>query len=213
MNKTANDIVSKIKGRPVVIGVVGRKGGCRKTSTAHMICQGAAMKNLQAVLALTDGQAKPTTDRRYSIVDVSDPSIMEEVFGNIEANKDSIDVVVIDGGGNRQEFDKTLSSFCDLIITPTTIDDPSLIETKEYLDRYSNTFVVVSGYSYNWGIKKSGRQQSRVREILGESRIIAEVTHLESHTELTQINLPDFSRNINNACKKMFSEVLGKFKK
>jgi cellulose biosynthesis protein BcsQ len=178
-----------------------------------MICQGAAIKNLKAVLVLTDGQKIPTAVRRYTILDVSDQSIVEEVFTNIEANKDSIDVVVIDGGGNRKKFDKTLASFCDLIITPTTIDDPSLFETQEYVDRYSNTFVVVSGYSYNWAIKKSKRQQLRVREILEDNRIISEVAHLESHAELTQINLSDFSRNINNACKHMFIEILGAFKK
>jgi MinD-like ATPase involved in chromosome partitioning or flagellar assembly len=162
---------------------------------------------------LTDNQAKPEVKRPYSIIDLTDLSKAEIVFNNIEKKKDVIDVVVIDGGANRELFDSVLSKFCDLIITPSTIDDPSLIATKEYVDKYDKCFVVVSGFSYMWGIRKSGRQQQRARTILGNERVVSEISHLENHTELTEVDRATFSRKIKSECRVLYTEVLGKFKK
>jgi hypothetical protein len=100
-----------------LVFVGGRKGGTTKTTTAHLLCLGAILSRQPAAYVLTDPdrELKPE-GRPYGVLDGREPKELAQI---IEANHSSHNGwLIIDGGGNRPQFDKTIADIAQLCVLP-----------------------------------------------------------------------------------------------
>jgi hypothetical protein len=100
----------------------GRKGGCGKTTTAHLLCLGAILMRQPATYVLTDPEkALKTEGRPYGVIDGTDPKVLAQIIGN-NANVAN-GWLIVDGGGNRPAFDAAMAKQADLCLLPFGDDD------------------------------------------------------------------------------------------
>ena len=98
-------------------GILGTKGGTTKTASAHLICLGAYLHGIPAAYALTDPRRKVRGEGRpYAVLDGRLPERLALILDSSRSNLNGW--LVIDGGGNRPEFDVELSRNVDLTIIP-----------------------------------------------------------------------------------------------
>lgn len=100
---------------PVYIG--GTKGGTAKTSTAHLLCLGAVLFKQPAAYVLTDPERELLAEGRpYGVLDGRDGEKLAKIFA---ANQSTMNGwLVIDGGGNRPDFDKVVAAEVELCLFP-----------------------------------------------------------------------------------------------
>jgi chromosome partitioning protein len=99
------------------VALLGTKGGTTKTSTSHVICLGAYLKGIPAAYLLTDPTRKVRAEGRpYAVLDGRLPEQLAAIFTSSQSNLNGW--LVIDGGGNRPEFDKEIAKIVDLAIIP-----------------------------------------------------------------------------------------------
>jgi hypothetical protein len=108
---------------PVYIG--GQKGGTTKSVTAHLLCLGAVLCKQPAAYVLTDPRRELKSDGRpYGVLDGRDPQKLAQIMA---ANQSTLNGwLVIDGGGNRPEFDKTMAAEVELCFVPFRDSDEDL---------------------------------------------------------------------------------------
>jgi chromosome partitioning protein len=97
--------------------VGGQKGGTTKTSTGHLLCLGAVLCKQPAAYVLTDPKRQLKSEGRpYGVLDGRDPAKLAQI---ITANHSNLNGwLVIDGGGNRPDFDKAMAAESTLCILP-----------------------------------------------------------------------------------------------
>lgn len=99
------------------VGILGTKGGTTKTASSHLICLGAHLHSIPAAYALTDPRRKVRGEGRpYAVLDGRLPEQLALILDSSRNNLNGW--LVIDGGGNRPEFDIELSKNIDLTIIP-----------------------------------------------------------------------------------------------
>ena len=102
------------------VAIVGRKGGTGKTSIAHLLALGAAWRDVPAYLVHTDDREPITViDRPYSYYDGRDPTELERLT---EVASQHEGIFVLDGGGNRPDFDAWIAASMDLVLLPVCPD-------------------------------------------------------------------------------------------
>lgn len=108
---------------PLYIG--GQKGGTTKTTTAHLLCLGAVLCKQPAAYVLTDPKRELKSEGRpYGVLDGRDPTKLAQI---IAANQSTLNGwLVIDGGGNRPQFDKTMAEEVELCVLPFRDSDEDL---------------------------------------------------------------------------------------
>src|ERR1700722_2378078 len=100
-----------------VIAVLGGKGGTTKTASAHLICLGAFLQGTPAAYVLTDPERKVRGEGRpYAVLDGRLPDKLALIFTSSQSNLNGW--LIIDGGGNRPDFDIEISNNADLAIIP-----------------------------------------------------------------------------------------------
>ncbi|MGB8870041.1 MAG: hypothetical protein WCC96_12440, partial [Rhodomicrobium sp.] len=100
-----------------LLAVLGGKGGTTKTATAHLICLGAYLSGIPAAYALTDPLRKVRGEGRpYAVLDGRLPEQLALILNSSQNNLNGW--LVIDGGGNRPDFDIEVSKHVDLTVIP-----------------------------------------------------------------------------------------------
>ncbi len=100
-----------------LIAVLGGKGGTTKTATSHLICLGAYLSGMPAAYALTDPLRKVRGEGRpYAVLDGRLPEQLALILNSSHNNLNGW--LVIDGGGNRPDFDVEVSKHVDLTVIP-----------------------------------------------------------------------------------------------
>jgi chromosome partitioning protein len=101
----------------ITVYVGGQKGGTAKTTTAHLLCLGSVLMKQPAAYVLTDPKRKLKSEGRpYGVLDGREPTKLAEILA---ANHSTLNGwLVIDGGGNRPLFDKTMADEVDLCLLP-----------------------------------------------------------------------------------------------
>ncbi len=99
------------------IAILGDKGGTTKTASSHLICLGAYLSGVPAAYALTDPKRKVRGQGRpYAVLDGRLPEQLALILNSSRSNLNGW--LVIDGGGNRPEFDIEVSKHVGLTILP-----------------------------------------------------------------------------------------------
>ena len=95
----------------------GTKGGVGKSSTSHLICLGATLRNQPASFVLTDPDRKVRGEGRpYSVLDGRNPETLARI---LSAARNTLNGwLIIDGGGNRPAFDEEMYQEAELTLLP-----------------------------------------------------------------------------------------------
>lgn len=100
-----------------IVFVGGSKGGSGKTSTAHLACLGATLRNQPAAYVVTDPERKVRSEGRpYGVLDGRQPEKLAQILAASHSSLNGW--LFIDGGGNRQAFDQELAAEADLCVLP-----------------------------------------------------------------------------------------------
>ena len=100
-----------------IVYIGGRKGGSGKTTTAHLVCLGAILRGQPAAYILTDPHRSLKHEGRpYSVMDGRDVNTLAKIISSSHNIPNGW--FVIDGGGNRPEFDRAIAAQADLTVLP-----------------------------------------------------------------------------------------------
>jgi hypothetical protein len=108
-----------------IVYIGGGKGGTGKTTTAHLACLGAVLRNHPAAYVLTDPERKVRGEGRpYGVLDGRMPAALAQI---LSASHSSLNGwLFIDGGGNRPAFDREISAEADLCLLPFRASEEDL---------------------------------------------------------------------------------------
>ncbi|HZV20551.1 MAG TPA: hypothetical protein VE986_03300 [Hyphomicrobiales bacterium] len=99
------------------IAILGDKGGTTKTASSHLLCLGAHLASVPAAYVLTDPKRKVRGQGRpYAVLDGRLPEQLALILDSSRSNLNGW--LVIDGGGNRPDFDAEVSKHVGLTILP-----------------------------------------------------------------------------------------------
>lgn len=116
------------------IYVGGGKGGTGKTSTAHLLCLGAILRGEPAAYVLTDPQRKVRGEGRpYGVLDGRLPANLANILSTSRSTLNGW--LVIDGGGNRPDFDQAISAEVDACVLPFRASEEDLDTVAQDLQR------------------------------------------------------------------------------
>ena len=147
------------------IAVLGEKGGTTKTATAHLLCLGAQLHATPACYVLTDPKRKVRAEGRpYAVLDGRAPEQLALIFSSRDAGLNGW--LIIDGGGNRPEFDKEVAANVDLTLIPFRASEEDIDSTAQSLSALpqslawptawpTNAFAVQSAYYLLDGLSKA----------------------------------------------------------
>jgi chromosome partitioning protein len=120
------------------VAMLGGKGGTTKTATSHLLCLGADLQGLPACYVLTDPQRKVRGEGRpYGVLDGRLPEQLALIFSSRDANMNGW--LIIDGGGNRPEFDKKVAENVDLTIIPFRASEEDIDTVAQSLSSLPNS--------------------------------------------------------------------------
>lgn len=101
------------------VAVMSRKGGCGKTTVAHLLCVGAVWHKRAAALLHTDDRLPiGNVKRPYGYYDCRDRDVLGSTVDRLTKDSAKPGLVVIDSGGNRPKHDRLIASNVDLVIIP-----------------------------------------------------------------------------------------------
>jgi chromosome partitioning protein len=125
--------------------VGGTKGGCGKTTTAHLLCLGAILARQPATYVLTDSMRKPKPEGRpYGVIDGKDPAVLSQIITNSAQMGNGW--LIVDGGGNRPAFDVEMAGLADLTLLPFGDDDEMREVVKADMERLPHALA----WPVNW---------------------------------------------------------------
>jgi cellulose biosynthesis protein BcsQ len=125
-----------------VVACLGRKGGSGKTMVSHLLAHGLSKAyGVFTNLVMTDVRESRPVDlnpaRDYFISSISnrnpehDAEELDKIF--VHTAKVPNSVLIIDGGANRANIDRTFARFCDLIMIPVGYSPEDLdVAMKDY---------------------------------------------------------------------------------
>jgi chromosome partitioning protein len=130
------------------VAILGGKGGTTKTATSHLLCLGADLQGLPACYVLTDPQRKVRGEGRpYAVLDGRLPEQLALIFSSRDANLNGW--LIIDGGGNRPEFDKKVAENVDLTIIPFRASEEDIDTVAQSLSSLPNSLAWPSAWPTN----------------------------------------------------------------
>ena len=115
------------------VATIGKKGGTGKTTLAHLLALGACWKNVPTHFMHTDDREPIKVDGRpYMYYDARDPENLK-TFINMAVNNDGL--FVLDGGGNRPEFDLWIAEHMDLVLLPVSPDPEDVDVSLAHMEK------------------------------------------------------------------------------
>lgn len=185
------------------IAVITSKGGVGKSTICHLLAVGAAWRNVPAYVFHTDDREPMKVDGRpYAYIDGRELERLSSVMGSL-MNNDGF--CIIDGGGNRPEFDKWIADAVDLVLIPVTADEEAVdlaIETMETMEkvgvkhaRYLLNMTSTNRYSRLYDFENFFSKLDS-RKIAGELKRVDAVKRLRISDEKAPFPTPP--SNVNN---------------
>lgn len=194
------------------VAIISPKGGTGKSTLSHLLAYGAAWRQVPAYLLHTDERDPMVVDGRpYAYIDARDPETLSRVMGSMV---NSNGLCVVDGGGNRPDFDRWIAEYVDLVLIPATADTEAIdlaMATMDKLERagMNNIRFVLNMVSTN--------EKARLRDFqhyfskLDTEKIIGQVKEAKAVKRLREpdkenpfVTLPS---NINNLARSMYELV------
>ena len=136
--------------------VGGKKGGTTKTTSSHLLCLGAILRGQPAAYVLTDPTRQIKAEGRpYGVLDGRDPRKLAQI---IEASRSTQNGwLIIDGGGNRPEFDSELNDAADLCLLPFRASEEDLDTVSQDLQLLPDSIAWPSAWPTNRGAEQAAQ--------------------------------------------------------
>lgn len=171
------------------VAIASSKGGTGKTSLSHLLALGSAWNNIPSYLMHTDNREPiQVNGRPYLYYDARTPETLSTL---VEAAINQDGICIIDGGGNRPEFDNWVAGAVDLVIIPITADQEATslaVRDRERLIAAGakNVRFVLNNVSTNAKARKF--DQSVFYDQLDPALILGEV---KSVAAIKRLSIPD----------------------
>jgi len=193
------------------IYIGGRKGGCGKTTTAHLLCLGAILHRQPATYVLTDPEKKLKTEGRpYGVIDGKNPAILAQI---IAANANVANGwLIVDGGGNRPAFDAAMAEQADLCLLPFGDDDEMTDCVKKDLEAMPGGLA----WPVNWPSNRLAAAEAQ-RHIDGLTQayplrvILPPILDVRSSKELLNQSLENPSTPLRAAARRAFEVMTDRY--
>lgn len=187
-----------------LIYIGGRKGGTTKTTSSHLLCLGAILRGEPAAYVLTDPTRQVKSEGRpYGVLDGRDPRRLAQI---IDASRDTMNGwLIIDGGGNRPEFDKQLYEIADLCLLPFRPSEEDLDTVSQDLSNLPGAFAWPSAWPTNRHAEAAARFYIDGLNKAFVGRLIDEpIYFVNSAAELLGATLDSPSTPVRNAARRAF---------
>jgi len=186
------------------VAILGGKGGTTKTATSHLLCLGADLQGMPACYVLTDPQRKVRGEGRpYAVLDGRMPDQLAVIFSSRDSNVNGW--LIIDGGGNRPEFDKKVAENVDLTIVPFRASEEDIDTVAQSLSSLPNSLAWPSAWPTNAFAVNSARYLLDGLSKAFPQRIITPpIPFVNSISDLLAMNLVTPSTAVRAAARKAF---------
>jgi hypothetical protein len=190
-----------------LVAVLGEKGGTTKTATSHLLCLGAYLHGVPAAYVLTDPKRKVRGDGRpYAVIDARLPEQLALVINSSESNMNGW--LVIDGGGNRPDFDAELSKHVDLTIVPFRNSEEDIDPTANSLTMMPEALAWPTAWPTNlFAINSSKYLIDGLGTAFPQRVITPPIPFVNSMSDLLANSLQSASTPVRQAARKAFSTL------
>ncbi|MGL4408106.1 hypothetical protein [Zoogloea sp.] len=192
-----------------IICIIGNKGGTGKTTLSHMLCQGFGLLGQRSACILTDVEREPLLPdgRRYVLADARNPDAMHKVIAKLRSMPNWVGV--IDGGGNRSEMDKLISSYADLILLPFRDSHEDMRTVRKDLASFPQAYALPAQWPSNaWQRDAAERNITQLLDPY-RSRLLQPTASLSASKMLLQRQIPDsLPTPLGNACRALARQVM-----
>lgn len=131
-----------------IIYIGGHKGGSTKSTTGHLLCLGAILRNQPAAYVLTDPKRQLKSEGRpYGVLDGRDPARLAQIIGASHSAENGW--LIIDGGGNRPAFDSAMAEESSLVLIPFRDSEEDLEAAAQDLKDMPQAFAWPSAWPTN----------------------------------------------------------------
>jgi chromosome partitioning protein len=131
-----------------IVYVGGSKGGTGKTTTSHLACLGAILRNQPAAYVLTDPTRKVRGEGRpYGVLDGRMPDALAHILSAARTTLNGW--LFIDGGGNRPAFDLEIAAEASLCLLPFGASEEDLDTVADDLQRLPNSIAWPTAWPTN----------------------------------------------------------------
>jgi cellulose biosynthesis protein BcsQ len=192
-----------------LISVIGSKGGTGKTSISHMLCHGLGLLGRHSISILTDIERQPLlrSGRHYVPLDGRTPQQLEKILEKLHAMPDWL--CVVDGGGNRPDFDRYLYELGGLVLLPFRDSHEDMRTVRRDLERFPSAYGIPSQWPTNaWQQMAAERTLDEVMQSY-RPRLFEPVYAVSSSKLLLQSEVPGTWPSIlNNVSRSLARQVL-----
>ena len=184
--------------------VGGKKGGTTKTTSSHLLCLGAILRGEPAAYVLTDPTRYVKAEGRpYGVLDGRDPRRLAQI---IDASRNTHNGwLIVDGGGNRPEFDSELNDAADLTLLPFRASEEDLDTVSHDLGVLRGSLAWPSAWPTN---RHAGQAAQFYIDGLAKAfpgRVLPEpIYFVNSAAELLGASLDSPSTPVRNAARRAF---------
>jgi hypothetical protein len=190
-----------------LVAVLGEKGGTTKTATSHLLCLGACMHGVPAAYVLTDPKRKLRAEGRpYAVLDGRMPEQLAVILQASENNLNGW--LIIDGGGNRPNFDAELAKHVDLTIVPFRNSEEDIDPTASSLVAMPKSLAWPSAWPTNPLAINSSKHYIDGLAIAFPHRVIMPpIPFVNSTMDLLAANLASPSTAVRQTARKAFATL------
>lgn len=194
------------------IAVLSDKGGVGKSTLCHLLAVGAAWRDVPAYLFHTDQREPMKVDKRpYAYIDGRDLKKLTTIMEGL-LNNDGF--CIIDGAGNRPDFDIWISDAVDLVLIPVVADEEAVCLAMKTMNRLEGQGITHARYVLNMTSTNQHSRQYDIehffskldsKKIAGEVRHMAAVKRLRISDEAAPFPTPP--SNVNNLSRSLYRIV------
>lgn len=197
------------------ISVLGSKGGVGKTTSAHMLAYGLATFGVAPILITSDAQNGRVSlndeNRPYQCVAGQTGETLNNifaVFNSLPVEEDSPKVLIVDGGGNRNDIDDLFVQATDLALLPFRRGDEDFRVVSADLNRHSTALGLPTNWISNpFAQAANNHSLARIAEAF-PGRIMKPVPLITSSEQLLKEEMGPVDTKLRSVCRALAVDVM-----
>ncbi len=189
------------------VAILGSKGGTTKTASSHLLCLGAYLQGIPAAYFFNDPTRKVRGEGRpYAVLDGRLPEQLALIFSSSTSNLNGW--LVIDGGGNRPEFDIEVAKHADLTIIPFRASEEDIDTVAQSLTAIPNALAWPSAWPTNaFAINAAQYLVDALGQTFPQRIINPAIPFVNSISDLLSTALATPSTSVRTAARKSFATM------
>ena len=194
-----------------IVFFAGTRGGVGKTVMSHAACLGAILHDQPAVYVLTDPLRKLRAEGRpYGVLDGRNTQNLAHI---IEQSRESGGGwTIIDGGGNRPDFDQVIAEAADLCILPFRNTDEDLDVVGNDLVRLPKAIAWPTGWPTSpFGFRAANLKLERFSKDFPLRIIQKPIPKVDSSLQLLADTLESPRTVVRTMARKIFEVMVEEF--